>query len=201
MKHIFPDVEVMSYEDESSLNLGIQVTPHIWLSDVEPARRLKLWGCEVIRQPLVVTRRLRQEVPAEYSYLLCQFTHSGCGGMTDATYIFHIYHTGKCDKIWETESVGGRDLNSIMDPKAHGYPCPPPRTVPDGTPTVIQLQSSTYHVSGFYPRNVIQLRFVVPSMFLTMGWDVSSIRCAKNFVRATILEGSSNAMQKKRFAW
>ena len=61
IKRIFPDVEVMSYEDESSLNLGVRVTPHIWLSDVEPARRLKLWGCEAIRQPLVVTRRrLRQ---------------------------------------------------------------------------------------------------------------------------------------------
>jgi hypothetical protein len=70
----------------------------------------------------------------------------------------------------EIEAVAGRDLNSVVDPKVAGYPCPAPRAAPSGRPSVLEIRPNTYHTGVLYPTSALAPRFVVPSVFSKTGW-------------------------------
>jgi hypothetical protein len=103
-------------------------------------------------QPTVLClRRLRQEAPMGYSYRKLSMEHHACGGLTDSTVQIHVYSASGGESLWEFESVSGRDLNCLVDPKVSGFACPAPRAAPEGKPQVVRVRPNTYHVGGLYP--------------------------------------------------
>jgi len=90
--------------------------------------------------------------------------------VTDSTVQIHVYSASGGDTLWEHESVAGRDLLCLVDPKVSGYACPAPRAAPEGKPQVVRIRPNTFHVGGLYPSGEMAPRFVVPCVFSKTGW-------------------------------
>jgi len=95
----------------------------IWICDAEPPRSLKLMeGCKV---PIIVsTRRLWHSRMEDYSYQSVKVKHSECGGVTDGTWVFHVYRRDKGRDPAGPCKTAGRDMLSIIDSKRGGTSCP-----------------------------------------------------------------------------
>ncbi len=171
VRWMFGDVNIYEGVDESIEGLGCKVTPMVWLCDVEPSRRLKVWGtAEDNCMTLVCLRRLRQAIPVGFSYRRVRLEHRDCGGLSDAMRWMHVYHGYGEEVSWDFEAVAGRDLRSVVDPKVTGYPCPAPWAAPVGKPKVTPIRPNTFHGGGLYPSSAVAPRFVVPSVFSKTGW-------------------------------
>jgi hypothetical protein len=151
--------------------LGCRLSIDVWLCDTEPPRGLKIFGESATSQVWIITcRRFRQTCPSGHSYHFFTLMHASCGGVTDGDWSVHVYKPIGVKELHPFQTVGGRDLHSVVDATISGYPCPPPRHVDPKVPRVIQLQPTTYHVSGLFPLGKVNVRFVVPSIFSSTGW-------------------------------
>jgi hypothetical protein len=171
MLRLLPGVRIISKREGGLDNIGLLVTPTIWFCDVEPLQRMKIWGPFVESRPLVVSmRRLRQLVPREFAYSKVEIKHSLCGGLSDACKSIHIYYQRDRVCNWQVAPVAGRELNSAIDVKVGGLPCPAPQRPVWKQPEVMRLRPNTYSVGGLYPTDQISPRFVVPCVFSKTGW-------------------------------
>ena len=171
VRKMFGEIEIVEGVGEAVVGLGCRLVPQVWLCDMEPSRSLKIFGGIGEHKPVVISlRRFRQQVPLGYKYRRICLLHQQCGGVSDRATHFHIYHALGKEVSWEVKAVASRDLNSVVDPKVSGYPCPAPRTAPLGNPQVVQIRPNTYHVGGLYPSSALTPRFVAPCVFSQTGW-------------------------------
>jgi hypothetical protein len=143
----------------------------IWLSDVDPPRKLRLWESQT---RLVILRHRARHLPTSTSWRMTPLTisHLSCGGVTDGSWMVYIYSRDSTDVSMDRQlSSSGRDLNTILDTKTLGRPCAEPLKVPlSSTPRVIKLRGNTYHCNGLFPWSD-RLAFVVsPSVFSPTNW-------------------------------
>jgi hypothetical protein len=112
---LFPNVLILRYEEcDKWLGLGVQV--QVWFSEVDPPRKLSLFHSS--SRALIVTARRARHVPkGEWNYLPICVIHSDCGGATDGSWMFHIYHQANELNVMLPASVPGRDLMTILDSK------------------------------------------------------------------------------------
>jgi len=169
LRELYPKAMIRGSEDIQSLGCKLNVL--VWFCDVEPPRGMRIFGDTADGQVTVVSlRRFRQVIPQGYMYQNLRLRHEDCGGVTDGEWPIHVYRRGVDPLMERPRPVAGRDLYSLVDTTTHGYVCQPPAKVVTNKPRVIQLQPTTYHIGGLFPMHKKDARFVVPSVFSTMGW-------------------------------
>ncbi len=119
-----PRVSAMAFATEG-FSATFRAVMDIWICDTEPPRSLKLMeGCKT---PIIVsTRRLWHSRMEDYSYQSVKVKHSECGGVTDGTWVFHVYRRDEGRDPAGPCKTAGRDMLSIIDSKRGGTSCPPP---------------------------------------------------------------------------
>jgi hypothetical protein len=89
IKGWFPKADIIEYTDSFDWQL-LESNVNVWLSDVAPPRRLKLWDSSAIL--IVLGRRARHLQPSS-SWKMTPFpvSHASCGGVTDGSWDIYIY--------------------------------------------------------------------------------------------------------------
>jgi len=171
VRSLFPDTRVVDLNMKDICEQLVCDTPaNLWLSDVEPPRRLGLFTR--FSSAIVITRRrVRYDVTLTHGYHFRRLAHANCGGVTDSSWDLHIYLPRGISMGEPIAQRAGRDLCVIVDSKLGGVPCPPPVKLKTAVrPDVISLRPGTYHAGGLYPISKGPCRLIVPSVFSPTGW-------------------------------
>jgi hypothetical protein len=171
VRNLFPEASVeriLPGEIHDRVLKGVQVD--IWLSDIEPPRRLSLFN-QYPSAPVITRRRARYEVGVTHGYQFFRVPHVDCGGVTDATWEIHVYLPRGTPAWAPFDKKGGRDMCVIVDSKVGGVACSPPAKVNCSVaPKVTEVRPGTYHVSGLYPVSQGPCRIIAPCIYSPTGW-------------------------------
>jgi hypothetical protein len=121
--NFFPNLCVFRY-DECEKCMGLGITVDVWLSYIDPPRKLSLWDAK--SASLIVTSRWARNVPDGWIFQRINLTHVHCGGATDGLWSFYVYRVKNSTPVPTPAKLPGRDLTCILDSKIQGLPCHPP---------------------------------------------------------------------------
>jgi hypothetical protein len=164
----FPEVScLLSTDCEKSIGLGLDV--QIWLSKIDPPRRLGLFISD--KPKVIVTcRRVRIALPGDWNWHVINVNHGECGGATDGCWSMHVYRRHDTAQLGSIPSLAARDVLSLLDPKVHGISCQAPMALDKKKCQVVRITEGLYHSGGLYPLHAQQPRFVAPCFFSPTGW-------------------------------
>jgi len=151
--------------------LGAAVNIQVWLSDVDPPRRLRVFDSPAVTLVVCGRRARNIGIMGEvWDYQATLVAHSDVGGMTDGAWRIHVY-TRK--DAWRTEAVArlpGRDLLCAVDTKIQGMPCPAPPKVCHAQPRVKMVRPGLVRVDGLCPWGEERIKVVAPCVYSPTKW-------------------------------
>jgi len=163
----FPNSKVVSYEQCLKWS-SLGVTSSIWLSDVDPPRKLSLWDTSAL---FIVTRRRARHIPNSlWKSEFLKASHVACGGVTDGSWDINVYRKTHLSPIGPLASVGSHDLSTVFDTKLQGIPCPPPSEIKSSFPQVVQVRPNTFHGGGLLPWGSRRDFVIAPCIFSPTNW-------------------------------
>jgi hypothetical protein len=188
-----PGVEVVLY-DQCEDRLGAAANIQVWVSDIDPPRRLRLFESEAVRAVLT-TRKVRRGVSLGemWEHRALKVSHAGSGGMTDGSWVLHAY----CQKgMWsqgELKELPGRDMLCVIDPKVQGMPCPAPPKISKVTHAQVRMvRPGLVRVDGLCPWGSDRIRVVAPCVYSPTKWVRQQLTgfeaCSLRDVRQEVLD-------------
>ena len=149
-------------------NTGLFNAVEHWFSDVEPPRKLGLWYTSA--KTITSLRRLRHFPAANWKMKQHGVSHLSTGGVTDGKWTLYHYDKEGSHPLQLENSRSPQDLRSVMSSTVEGWPCPPPLSISQPLPAVIQLRPNTFHGSGILPWTNRNCLVITPSVFSSTSW-------------------------------
>jgi hypothetical protein len=149
------------------LNSGTEV--RVWLSDIDPPRRLRLF--KATTSSTVITSCRVRHIPVKgWSWQVVNLSHVDCGGAMNGQWSFFIYRNQASAPITLLERLPGRDITASLDPLLWGTPCQPPVIFTPSSLGVHQIHHNIYHSAGLFPTEAITPVFITPCTFSPTKW-------------------------------